>query len=356
MIQSYLQHITQPQPDSHKGENGKTLIIGGSDLFHTASQWSFQVVSRIVDMTFYSSVAENNAIIQEAKYFVQDGVVVKRSDLPNYLKEVDSVLLGPGMRRDWRTRFSLGKMPQLAWKDLTELDWEFDTQAVTSVLLAHFPQKKWVIDAGALQVLRPSWLPPQSILTPHQKEFSDLLSKLASSENDHNTQPSSSQYSSLSQLPLSTLPTKLKQLQTDLGQQAFAHEESLQPVVIREADLTPILTPNLVVHLKTIAQHLNQAHLILKGQADLIWNEEEVVAVVGGNAGLTKGGSGDALAGLIAGLVATSPRIPALVVSSYLIKLAAHQLYQQRRLMFNTSDVVEQIPVSWNALITPSAE
>jgi len=62
-----LKKLYVPASDSHKGENGKLLIIGGSVLFHAASLWSLQVASRIVDMVFYSSVPSNNELIQQAK-------------------------------------------------------------------------------------------------------------------------------------------------------------------------------------------------------------------------------------------------------------------------------------------------
>ena len=52
-----LDQLYRPGKDSHKGQNGKLLVIGGSNLFHSASMWSLEVASRIVDMVFYSSVA-----------------------------------------------------------------------------------------------------------------------------------------------------------------------------------------------------------------------------------------------------------------------------------------------------------
>ena len=50
--------------DSHKGQNGKLTIIGGSKLFHGASLWALKTASRIVDMVFYSSVKENKKLAE----------------------------------------------------------------------------------------------------------------------------------------------------------------------------------------------------------------------------------------------------------------------------------------------------
>lgn len=288
------------------------------------------MVSRFVDMAFYSSVAENNAIIQEAKYWVQDGVVVKRSDVPAYLKEVDSVLIGPGLRRDFRSRFFREQLNHLTWQELTELDWEFDTQAVTAVLLQQFLQKQWVIDAGALQVLQPAWIPPKAILTPHLQELSALVSKLGDQ--------------------WAHLPDQLQEVQAALGQTVASGQASLTPKILSSRVVAQTMPTALQEALHTLAAQLRNVTFIVKGQTDLIWDGQHLVAVVGGNAGLTKGGTGDALAGLITAFVTRSAPLPSTVVASFLNKLAGHHLYEQRGVMYNTTDLVEQIPFSWQAL------
>jgi len=74
-----LKKLYVPALNSHKGENGKLLIIGGSVLFHAASLWSLQVASRIVDMVFYSSVPQNNALVEKEKAEFRNGIIVPRS-------------------------------------------------------------------------------------------------------------------------------------------------------------------------------------------------------------------------------------------------------------------------------------
>src|SRR3989338_5868432 len=90
-----LKKLYIPPPNSHKGQNGKLLIIGGSKLFHAASLWSLQVASRIVDMVFYSSVPENNQIVLEAKKEFRNGIVVSRNKIEDYIEEADCLLIGP---------------------------------------------------------------------------------------------------------------------------------------------------------------------------------------------------------------------------------------------------------------------
>jgi len=65
LIDRAFQDLKIAKKDSHKGQNGKLLIIGGSQLFHAASKWSLDIASKIVDMVFYSSVPSNNQLIKK---------------------------------------------------------------------------------------------------------------------------------------------------------------------------------------------------------------------------------------------------------------------------------------------------
>ena len=53
-----------------------------------------------------------------------------------------------------------------------------EDRALIKHLFDLFPDKKWVIDAGALQIMNKEWLKrfkAKPILTPHQKEFQTLF-------------------------------------------------------------------------------------------------------------------------------------------------------------------------------------
>lgn len=364
MIETYLQHLHIPEPGSHKSQNGKTLIIGGSDLFHAASQWSFRVVSRIVDMTFYSSVAENNKLLRDAKFYGHDGVIVPRSELASYADEVDSVLIGPGLRRDTPSRFLPEELLRLRPEDLSPEDWESDAVALVSTLLRSFPDKQWVLDAGALQVLRPEWIPGGrsgrgrgsrggsggygggAMLTPHKGEFVQLLHRWGE-------QDESGKSSKISEQARKT-EKAWEQIEAGLEEMAEAYfqgEDSIEPLLVDQSIIERFIRRTDMDTLRQLAQLATDSTWIVKGQADLIWNGGECVAVVGGNAGLTKGGTGDVLAGLIAGFAAQSDSFPSVVVSSYLNKMAGHELFQDRKTMYNTSDLVERLPLVWGKLL-----
>lgn len=331
MIEAYLSQLSQPAPLSHKGENGKVLIIGGSDLFHAASQWSFLVASRWVDMTFYSSVSENNQLMHEAKMYARDGVVVPRSELLSYAGESDAILLGPGMRRDVSSRFSPSELLTILPKQLKKDDWENDTKAITAALLHAFPEKRWILDAGALQVLEKEWLPRKAVLTPHARE----LGRLAESN----------------RLISSSFWEEFQRQRELLFLEVGSDQAISRPArLFSAAEVASVLTNAVRDELNALAYDLNDATLIVKGPDDIIWDKERVVVIDGGNAGLTKGGTGDALAGLVTAFCATSPSFPSLVVASYLNKMAAHELFATNGQMYNTTDLVEQLPKTWHEL------
>jgi len=259
-LQLALKKLYRPAANSHKGQNGKLLIIGGSELFHAASKWSLDIASKIVDMVFYSSVPSNNRLVQEAKQSFWGGIVIKRSHLNNYIVEADAILIGPGMDRSFYTKFLVNR------------------------LLRRYPEKKWVIDAGALQMVNPKLLNVMHIITPHHQEMALLKNK-----------------------------------------DPRFDEENYQA----------------------------NCYCLLKGQKDKVFapHNKEIIEVTGGNAGMTKGGTGDVLAGLLAAFYCKNDALTSALVASHINKKAGENLYQQQGQYFNSSDLVDTIPmVLWDEL------
>jgi len=264
-----LKKLYIPLPSSHKGQNGKLLLISGSKLFHSSSLWVLKVASRIVDMVFYSSVEENNEIVKEAKKEFRDGIVVTRSKIEDYIKEVDCILIGSGLPR----------------KDGEE-EGDDDTKELTERLLKKYPEKKWVLDGGSLQTINPEIIPQNSIITPHSREFKMLFGIDASEEN-----------------------------------------------------------------IKKISKKYNIV-IITKGQTDFVCGLDNSVRpptlklrrVEGGNAGMTKGGTGDVLAALIASFYCKNEGFLSACAGSYFNKKAGESLFKKVGYYFNSSDLVDEIP------------
>ena len=147
-LESYFEQIVRARPESRKGENGKVLVIGGSQLFHAASFWSAAAASKIVDMVHFSSpVIENNELMRvRAKQKFWEGIVVPYSQVAHYVEEDDAILIGPGMERGEETR------------------------RIVNDYLAKYRDKRWVVDGGALQEVNPELLNENMICTPNARE------------------------------------------------------------------------------------------------------------------------------------------------------------------------------------------
>ncbi|MCX6816410.1 MAG: NAD(P)H-hydrate dehydratase [Candidatus Beckwithbacteria bacterium] len=248
--QKVLKQLYRPPKDSHKGQNGKLLVIGGSNLFHSASMWSLEVASRIVDMVFYSSVPVNEAIVKKQKERFQNGIIVPRGKIDEYINESDCILIGPGMERGQ------------------------ETKEKTNQLLKRHQNKKWVIDGGALQVMDKNLLNKNMIITPHHQEYKLLFG-----------------------------------------------EEKIEVMAKK-----------------------HKCTIVLKGREDVICNSKQCLINQTGNEGMTKGGTGDVLAGLIAALYCKNEAFLAASCGTYLNGLAGDRLYAKIGPYFNTSDLVREIP------------
>lgn len=228
----YLSRIILPKTSSTKGDNGRVLVIGGSRLFHAASFWSASMASRIVDMVHFSSpTMENNDLMRvRAKEKFWDGIVVPYEEMDKYIAEDDVILIGPGMERGATTK------------------------QIVNAFLTKYPDKKWVVDGGALQEVDPQLLTKNMIITPNIREIEMLVTKLSSS--------------------IDVLPTAI----------------------------------------------------LAKGPSDTISHGSNKISISGGSPSMTKGGTGDVLAGLVAGLYAKSPALESCIVASYINKLSSEKI------------------------------
>jgi ADP-dependent NAD(P)H-hydrate dehydratase / NAD(P)H-hydrate epimerase len=267
-VSQYLQAIHLPAAISHKGQNGKVLVIGGSSLFHGAILWAAEAASHIVDMVHVASTNENNEIIKKIKTQWQTGMVVPQKEIIHYADEDDVILIGNGMMR-------VGDEGKF-------------TRELVYNLITHFPDKQFVLDAGALQMMDASWLSllrKQAVITPHQKEFQTLFT-------------------------------------IDLAHLSLDEKES---VVQQTA-------------------HEYSCIILLKAVDDIISDGNRTIRIHGGNAGLTKGGTGDILAGLVSGMSATSDTFSSAIVASFLLKKNAEKLFHIQGYWYTARDILSLFP------------
>jgi NAD(P)H-hydrate epimerase len=298
-ISKYLKDVHSPDAVSHKGQNGKVLVVGGSSLFHGAVLWAAEAAGHIVDMVHVASTQENNEIIKQIKVMWQGGMVVSQKDIPHYAAEDNVILVGNGMMRT-EVESQKSKVENRNLDEILEIKDEGElTRELVYFLITHFPDKQFVFDAGALQMMDIVWLKSlhtKAIITPHQKEFQTLFG-----------------------VDLHALPIEEKE--TIVAQKA------------KEYNCT----------------------ILLKAIDDVVSDGEQTVRITGGNAGLTKGGTGDILAGLVAGLAATSNPFSSAVMASYLLKKTADELYKTKGNWYTTTDILNAFPHTFHSLTLSSS-
>jgi len=297
-IKYIFNKFTLPKKNSHKGQNGKILIIGGSSLFHAASLWAAEAASHFVDIVHYCSTKENQKIFLNLKTKFINGIVVSKKDLIDYVGEDDAILVGPGMiRKDKLTIKNLkSKINIKNQKDLINLkDEGLYTYFLPKFLVENFSQKKFVFDAGALQMMDKEWLlklKTPAILTPHQKEFEKLF-----------------------------------------GEKIFDLDfEKKVELVEKYAKKYKVI-------------------ILLKAIKDIVSDGDKTYVIEGGNQGLTKGGSGDVLAGLVVSFYAKNKPLESAVFASILLKKTAELLFLEKGYWYNINNLIETVPMVLKKII-----
>jgi NAD(P)H-hydrate epimerase len=83
--------------------------------------------------------------------------------------------------------------------------------------------------------------------------------------------------------------------------------------------------------------------VVLKGAEDYVSNGEKLMVNTTGNAGMTKGGTGDVLAGLIAALSCKNDLLLAACAGVFINGLAGDRLKEKVSYYYNASDLIEEI-------------
>ncbi|TSC85383.1 MAG: ADP-dependent (S)-NAD(P)H-hydrate dehydratase [Microgenomates group bacterium Gr01-1014_16] len=258
-----LKKLWKPREDSSGEDNGQVTIIGGSGLFHGAPMLAVKAASRIVDMVFFGSPERELEKVSKLNSFIW----IPWEEVDQYIAKSDAVLIGPGFMR-FRAE---GEQSEKCDEECRK------TREITKNLLVKFPEKKWVIDGGSLQVMDTEWVPKNAVLTPNKKEFELMFNVQYSMSN------------------IELLANKFKCI------------------------------------------------IVYKGSTAYVSDGETTYEISGGNAGLTKGGTGDILAGIIVGLLAKNPPLLAAAAGTYLIKKTAETLFEKVGYNFNADDVAEAV-------------
>lgn len=257
----------------NKYSSGQVTIIGGSKLFHGAPILALKGASRIVSMTFFASLEEDDTFVKNIKGALGSFVWIPKQDISSYIEKSDAVLIGPGLMRSHTS-----KMEYVCDEEGAK------TRDLTISLFRKFPNKKWIVDGGSLQVISVDELPPKAVITPNHKEFVLLFKE---------------------------------NLKTDLSERC----EQVRKFA-KNHDLV----------------------ILTKDEVSVASDGLRVVLIEGGNNGLVKGGVGDVIAGVALGFLAKNNGLFSVAAASYLVKKAAEKLASESNLMFNSDDLVDMVP------------
>ena len=141
--------------DSHKGDNGKVMVIGGNEMFHGAPILSALGAEYSgVDLVFpfippiHADAAKAHSLNLIINTFEENHLTIKDAkNILNFSKKMDAVVIGPG----------LGTNPK--------------TKSAVKALLTHLSVPT-VVDASAL--MYSNTFPKTTVLTPHRGEFKEL--------------------------------------------------------------------------------------------------------------------------------------------------------------------------------------
>ncbi|MFQ5887618.1 MAG: NAD(P)H-hydrate dehydratase [Candidatus Hydrothermarchaeales archaeon] len=258
--------------DSHKGDNGRVLVVGGSDLFYGApilaalgalNSGTDLSILIVPEINFDISRAYSLDLIVRkypGKYLNKDGL----GTVEELLKRCNSLLIGPGLGLRDETRDTVLKI-----LEKTNIPVVIDADGIKSL-------------KGKLQILKEI----NAVLTPHAGEFKTLTGK--------------------------DLPDDIEERKRVVKD--FAEESG--SVILLKSSVDIIASPNGRIK-------INNA----------------------GNPGMTGGGTGDVLSGLVAGFLAQGMGpFEAACCAAFVNGWSGDSLKEIKGHAFTASDLVDEVP------------
>lgn len=272
-----LLRLKNREKTSHKGQNGRVLIIGGSKDYSGAP--AIAAISALKSGADLAVVTCPSVVSSAIRSYSPDLIVKSLKDDFITLDDVDTILklsdsfdalvIGCGVGREDETALSLNDLLQKI-------------------------KKPMVIDADALKLLDLDLIKKSNngmVLTPHAKEFRSLFG------------------------------IKIPE----------SNQEKIS--IIKEAS-------------KRI-----DATVLLKGALDIIAFNEEIKLNNTGNPGMTVGGTGDCLAGLIGGLIAQGHDcFEAAILGAYINGKAGDIAAREFGYNFTATDLIKYIPEAFSLI------
>ena len=280
-----------PKKDSHKGDNGKLLVVGGGPYYGAPALSSFAAQRAGIDLIYVATpkkvakaitsysplLIKPNKLAKEMAKLSPTLIVKELNDenflvledvevIKNLLNKVDAVVIGPGIGNDPKSQKAIKEIIELCVKN----------------------KKSIVIDADAIKIVgKNSNIIKNSntVLTPHSGEFKELTGiKLSTNLNDRKK------------------------------------------------------------HVKEWARKLGVT-IVLKGPIDIISNGTETKLNDIHNEAMTVGGTGDVLAGIIGALLSKGIEpFNATRIGIFINGEAGNFAFKKRSYGLIATDVIDEIP------------
>ena len=290
-----LLRLKNRSKDSHKGNNGKVLIVGGSKDYYGAPAISAKAaIATGVDLTYIYAPKDAALAIKSLSedFIVKEGKgdYLSLEDLEDILElvsKVDAVLLGPGSSQSEET----GKLFNV---------------------LAMKIDKPLVLDADALKLVDMSLVSKKEdlIITPHLSEFKSFFKNISSDDMNN-----------------------------------------LERIVKLDDNLDFRKVNDKIDSIQKITRNINGS-VILKGKYDFIFNGNRLKINRTGNPGMTVGGTGDALAGIALSLLSQGfNSFDAALLAPYLNGKAGDLAYEAQGYGFGAQDLTQYLGAVMSGLI-----
>lgn len=243
MLSKILRSLHKPGKGSHKGQNGKLLIIGGSVEYSGSPVFEALAARRFVDLLYFYPGDADPYLMNAIKSIPE---VIGVYDLEK-VREADCVLFGSGMGSA-----------------------DFDFSQIADA-------KKIVVDADGFRFVKHGMLDSRFILTPHAAEFERYFGVPAS-------------------------------------------EKAVAMMAMKYG-----------------------CTILRKGTPDVISDGKKAYKNYVHNAGMTKGGTGDVLAGLVAALACKNPNFESAVAGAYINGFAGNMLMKKYGYSYCASDLANAL-------------
>ncbi len=279
-----IKALHKPSPTSAKEENGQLTIIGGSTLFHGAPLLALTTASRLVDMVFFSSPKDQKDFVNQLNSSLYSFIWVPENEVDYYIEKSDAVLIGPGMMRYSKENSKTSPLPSPGRRGDTRGEVNGDGK-----------RTKELTERLLKKFPQKQWIIDAGSLQTMDAKFIPEGSILT---------PNRKEFAMIFGMP--------KTLEN-----AKAMAKKYNCIVVNKGAEASVCSP-------TQYKHIGMAQ-----------------------GGLTKGGTGDVTAGLIAAFSCKNDPYLSACSGTFLVKLAAQRLSEKVGHMYNADDLAKAVPEAY---------